>query len=183
MDWYKKGIEILRDLPQEEKSPGGEGILSKLYSRRAEILIGLSRHEEALADMDRAMRLEKGEAASALPYLRAGILARMGKHAQAIADANKAAGKEPRAGITLYNLACVHALASAAARKDDKLDAAEREKTAERYAAKAVELLEKARTVGHFKTARNVADLKDDADLESLQSREDFKRLRREVEK
>jgi serine/threonine protein kinase/tetratricopeptide (TPR) repeat protein len=184
LDWYARAIEVLQEVLREKRPPAEAArTLGGLYLQRAQVLSVLNRHAEALADVDRASGLRQGKAPGALPYVRATILARMGNHAQAVRDAEAAAGKDPRDGNTLYNLACVHALASAAARKDDKRAAGEREKLAERYATRAVELLARARAAGYFKVAGHVADLDTDPDLEPLRPRADYKRLYGELKK
>jgi serine/threonine protein kinase len=53
----------------------------------------------------------------------------------------------------------------------------------ERYAARAVALLEQARVKGYFRDESSAARLKKDSDLEPLRQREDFRKLLAEVEK
>jgi hypothetical protein len=82
-----------------------------------------------------------------------------------------------------YELACIYALAMPAARQDNKLPADKRERLAEEYAAQALALLAKAHAAGSFKDSANLEQLKKDPDLNSLRSRDDFKKLLTEVEK
>jgi tetratricopeptide (TPR) repeat protein len=107
---------------------------------------------------------------------RAFRLAWAGDHAGAVALAEKDGGKAAD-GAVLYALACVHALASAAAGSDQGLPADERRRRAERHAAQAVELLGQARGKGHFENAHRLAQLQADADLAALRSRPDFAAL------
>jgi hypothetical protein len=76
--------------------------------------------------------------------------------------------------------ACAHA--SVAVRKDDKLPAAERADLAERYAARAVALLNQAHTGGHLKNAMFLRQFKTDPDLDPLRKRADFQKLLQELE-
>jgi hypothetical protein len=86
-------------------------------------------------------------------------------------------------GATLYALAGAYALSSAAAFKDGKVPAADRDKLAGQYAARAVQLLRQAQAAGHFRTRAHLAGLKKDADLDPLRSRADFKELLARLEK
>src|SRR5262249_52629420 len=72
----------------------------------------------------------------------------------------RAAGAGARAGW-----ARVSALCSAAARRDGKLAAADRDRLAERHAARAVALLGKAHAAGDFKDPARVKQMTDDPDL------------------
>jgi tetratricopeptide (TPR) repeat protein len=98
---------------------------------------------------------------------RAFRLAWGGDHAGAVALAEKEADGKDADGPALYALACVHAGASAAAG-----DGGRRE--AERYAARAVELLGQARAKGLFEDGHRLAHFRSDADLAALRSRPDF---------
>jgi hypothetical protein len=70
---------------------------------------------------------------------------------------------------TFVNSACIQALAAAAAKETD---------AAARHAARAVVLLRDAVAKGY----NDVAHLKQDADLDSLRQREDFRKLLAELE-
>jgi hypothetical protein len=82
------------------------------------------------------------------------------------------------AGDTLYNLACVCALASAAV-KDAKNLGADAPRLAEEYAVRALELLRQAVAKGY----KDFDHLKKDDDLKPLREREDFKKLVIDLEK
>ena len=73
-------------------------------------------------------------------------------------------------GSTVYDLASICALASAAVKDDAKLQ--------DQYAARAVELLRQAFAKGY----KEAAHMKKDKDLDALRDREDFKRLVAELE-
>ena len=84
------------------------------YQRRAEFRRDHKQFEQALADCDRAARLDP---ASALPELvRASIEAAQGKYREAVERAETALKKAPQEdGHALYAAACVWSLASQAA--------------------------------------------------------------------
>ena len=60
---------------------------------------------------------------------------------------------------------------------DNHLPEADRERFAERYAAKAVELLDRAADHHYFDSASNRERLRSDADLAALHDRADFRAL------
>jgi hypothetical protein len=72
-------------------------------------------------------------------------------------------------------VACVEALAAAAARGDRALAPAEREERSERLAARAVRRLGQARAAGYFRNPATVAQFVRDPDLDPIRSRPDFR--------
>jgi len=110
-------------------------------------------------------------------------LADVDEHAQSTERSKGDPAQRRDPGRVLYNLAGVYALASDATRRDRDLTADDRNQLAERYAGRAVELLEKADMIGFFRRLRNVARLRKDRDLDPVRSRADFQRLLQEVEK
>jgi hypothetical protein len=139
-------------------------------------------HAEAVAEWDRALELDDGSSQNGLRLQRAFSLVKLGEHAQATAEANALADQKSVPGETLYNLACVSSLSSTAVRRDPHLSPTEQDQRAEEYAARAVELLGKARAVGYFQEPARVEHLKTDKDLDPLRDREDFKKLLAELE-
>ena len=71
---------------------------------------------------------------------------------------------------TVYDLACLLALASASVKNDAEL--------ADRYGERAVELLRRAFAKGYT----DVKHMKQDSDLDSLRTRDDYKKLLKELE-
>jgi serine/threonine protein kinase len=145
---------------------------------RARVQGKLGHWAEAARDWDQVVALyRRGPVPLALRLERAVALARAGEHARAAAEAESLA-KEPKiSGDIIYNLACVQALAAAAARSDTRLSTAERQRTVEGDAAAAVRLLERARVAGFFKERAEVENLKTDPDLEALRPRDDYRML------
>src|SRR5262245_229290 len=95
----------------------------------------LDRFAEAIPDWDRAIELDEGPSRPTLRLQRALCLVRT-EPAKAVAEAEELARGEKTPAELLYDAACVCCLASARVP-----DAAEREK----YAARAVALLQQAR--------------------------------------
>jgi eukaryotic-like serine/threonine-protein kinase len=80
-------------------------------------------------------------------------------------------------GRTHYNLAWIYSLCSAVARDDDRLSIAERNAQCERDAARAIELLGEARSVGYFHTPGALEAMNQDHNLDPLRLRPDFQLL------
>jgi hypothetical protein len=148
---------------------------------RADALSRLGRYTEALADCDRAIAMDDGRTQELSRLRRAIVLARTGDHRRAAAEAATLAELAPGAnspGSREYNLACVLALAAEAARGDAALAPADRASAGERYAARAVALLGRARDAGFFRDPAKVTQMDRDADLIPLRPRADFQALR-----
>ena len=85
------------------------------------------------------------------------------------------AGSVP--GADLYNLACVAALAAAAARTDPTLAESTRASRSESFGETAMSYLNRAEAVGFFRNPANAAHFHKDSDLDSLRDRDDFRRF------
>lgn len=108
-------------------------------------------------------------------------LASLGDYVGAAAQAEAALTLVEPVGISYYNLACVFSLSRGAALGDERLDRAERDRRADGYAGRAVEMLKKARAVGFFQDPAAVASLQNDPDLAPLHSLASFATLRGEI--
>ena len=84
--------------------------------------------------------------------------------------------------LNLHTFAWVYAICSAAAANDARLPAAERQKLADQYGRRAVELLRRAQAAGYFRDAGRLARMKQNKDLNAIRDRDDFKRLVAELE-
>src|SRR5262249_16228418 len=149
--------------------------LRDAHTDRAEALLKLGRPADAVKDWDRAIALDKGPDRPRLRLWRNLCLARAGTgdYAKAVAEAVALPAAEAVKGLTLYDAGRVCTLGCACVKKDAAV--------ADQYAARAVGLLAKARTVGYFKDATRVERLKKDDDLTPLRGRDDFKKLLREA--
>jgi serine/threonine protein kinase/tetratricopeptide (TPR) repeat protein len=179
---YAKAIRLLEAVVRREpRHPFARAFLSNAHEGRGEALARLGRHAASAAALRRAADLETGQSRAALRARCALALARAKEPARAAAEAEEVARGERLPGNVLYDLACALSLASAAARADGKLPPAERERNAEQYAARAVQLLGRARAAGLFKTAAKVDHLKKDANVDPLRDRAEFKKLLAEL--
>ncbi len=96
-----------------------------------------------------------------------------GEYVEAAADVDELARHELADATTLYNCACVCALASAAASQDGKRPEEDRQELHERLATRAVSLLRQSVEKGF----QGVEQLKQDQDLDPIRSRDDFKQF------
>jgi tetratricopeptide (TPR) repeat protein/tRNA A-37 threonylcarbamoyl transferase component Bud32 len=159
-----------------EKNPRHRNARSSLrnsYANRADTLHKQGNLPEALADLDRALKFDDGDRGDVFRFRRLQCIAEMGEHARAVAEAGPLAAKAGAGRDTLLQAADVFALAVPAARKDARLDAQQQGALAERYAARAVELLTQAQMKGvvfpdHLAQSDRLAPLRE---------REDFRRL------
>jgi hypothetical protein len=151
---------------------------------RAEALAQLRRYAEAVPAWDLALANDTGVMRPFNQMKRALTVAHLGDHARATKEAADlaaaAAGGHIEAGM-LAEAACVHAVASAAAARDARLPEAERGRLADRYAARAVELLRRARAAGYFDTPQRLQETRKATDFAPLRSRKDFQDLLAEL--
>jgi tetratricopeptide (TPR) repeat protein len=181
LEWYDKAVRTLKAVVEADPANArGKLFLRNSHWGRALSLEQLQRHGDAVADWDQAIRLDDGGSRAAFAGNLARCLARAGLHERAGAAAEQMANAKGAAS-RLYDAACVLALAARAAARDKQLDAARQTKLGEQYAARAVALLRLARAAGYFQSATGLNRLKMDADLESLRSRGDYKKLLEEL--
>jgi serine/threonine protein kinase/tetratricopeptide (TPR) repeat protein len=174
LDWTARAIALLEGmLRSERRLVTARLYLRNAYVNRAEALESLNRHADAAGAWERALPLAEGTMHSRVRGCLACALSRSGNHARACAVADELAREVILDSTTLYNLACVLAKGAAA-----QNDVAVRDSTA----ARAVALLARANAAGMFKDATAVADLKKDDDLAGLHSRDDFRKLLKELE-
>jgi serine/threonine-protein kinase len=171
LDSYAQGMEALQAaLAKDPKHAEARLYLRNAHWGRADALTRLARHAEAAQDWDRALELDAGPARPFFRLQRAVSLTHAGDHAQAVSEADALAQAKDVNAPTLYDLACVCSLSSAAVKNDAKL--------ADRYAARAVELLREAVAKGF----KDIEHLKKDTDLDPLRGRDDYRKLLKELE-
>jgi serine/threonine protein kinase len=179
-------IELLESGMRQESLTDSQRTvaLPQAYFIRAGHLVELGRHEEAVAEFDRALEAKLRPASDlACRRLRAVSLARIGDHRRSAAAAETLAANPATDPGDLCVLACAYSLSVDAVRRDAKLPAAERDALAEQYADQALALLAKANAAGFFKDPANLEELKKVKDLDSLRPLDKFKKLLKEIEK
>jgi tetratricopeptide (TPR) repeat protein len=176
--WLDKSVQTLEDVGKQ--GPGHAGArqaLLTVYYLRVETLTRLGRYQEVLRDLDRYLELDEAGKNDLWRFMHAYALAQTGQHAPAMGEVNTLAGRQAPSAEDLCKLARVCSLCSAAARRDARLAEAEQGRRAEEYAARAVELLQKAKAAGLFKAAARIEEMRQDKDLDPLRQRQDFQKL------
>jgi serine/threonine-protein kinase len=160
----------------EPRNPTYRLYLRNAHWSRAVTLAQLGRHRDAAADWGEVLRLNAVPADSAgIRLKRLGALMRAGDHYDARAQVEDLAGDPALADNSVYNLSCAAALSAAAVARDASRPLPERDKQAEAWSRRAVELLRRAATAGFFRVPANRAHLAKDADLAFLRDRADFR--------
>jgi serine/threonine protein kinase len=173
--WYDRSMATLATvLAKNPRHEEARSVLRESHAGRATVLAKLGRYPEAMAAWDKAIEFDPGPGREQLRESRLYAMARSGDHIQAAREAEQLA-KETKSARIVYSAAEIHALAAAAARKDQKLDASTQDQFVQQYGARAVEFLHKAQAAGYFDTPQKLEDLLKEPDVEALRSREDFK--------
>jgi tetratricopeptide (TPR) repeat protein len=178
LNWYAKALATLRPvLAKEPRLVMVRQFLRNAYRSRAEALAQLGKHADAAADWEQALALNDEKQYDGGYRLQwASALVRAGQHAAATVAAEELLQTGNAARTTLYDAACVYAVAVAQAAKQAPRHTSSL--LAERYARRAVALLCQAVQRGF----NNIAHLKKDPDLDSLRQRPDFHQLLAELE-
>jgi tetratricopeptide (TPR) repeat protein len=164
LEWHSKAIDRLGPvIPAGPKLVRSRAYLRNSHWKRAEDFTKLRRFAEALPDWDKALDLDDGSARDVLRLGRADCLARLGRTGDAVPIVEEMATYKGATVNTLYDCACVFAVASAAPKSA----------AADRHADRAVKLLRQAADRGY----RDVPHLLADPDLEPLRKRADYAAL------
>jgi tetratricopeptide (TPR) repeat protein len=175
LPWLDKAFDRLQPvLAKDRKLATARGFLCSTHWNRALVLTQLNRHAEAVRDWDRAIELADGPERNYFRLQRAVCLVHAGEHLRAVAEANALTEGKDVPGPTLYDAACVFALAASNVNDDAKVS--------EQYAGRAVALLRQAQKAGFFKQPANIAHMKKDDDLRALRARPDYRDLLKELE-
>ena len=186
----KKLVAREQNLARQEKESARLKVLKvvKAVAEAANLVRrGIGLHQKG-QDMEAEMSFRQAERAytvaialddrldrSVLFMYQALSLVLAGEHERAVAAADGSVTGEEGLVDDVYHAACVHALALRFVRNDAKLT--------NKYAARAVELLTKARDTGYCKDAAKLAHMKKDSDFDSLRSRDDYTKLVADLEK
>ena len=144
---------------------------------RATALVQLKRREDAVKDWKRMLELSAGQPHINMRLYRPSPLAHLGEHAQATAEMESLLAEDKVQPLNLYVFAYIYARCAAAVAKDARLPPVEREKLADKYGSRAVELLRKAQATGYFKAPDRLTRMKENQDLDTIRGRADFQKL------
>jgi tetratricopeptide (TPR) repeat protein len=183
LEWSARAVRTVEPLlARDPRDAQARSTLFYTFLGRARALLDLGRREEADKDWRRAIELSEGQPRMEMQLDRPHPLARLGEHVQAAKEMETLLAEGHTQALNLHTFSWVYALCSAAAANDSRLPTAEREKLAERYGRRAVELLREAQAVGYFQDPGRLADMKDNKDFDPIRSRPDFQKLRAELD-
>lgn len=179
--WYSRSIAILQAiLEHNPEHADAEYWVSLAHWGRALACESLGRHADALKDWERALEFDQGANRAQFLLRVALAFTFLGEHHGPAGEADNLSRAKDNQSETLYDLARIYARASTNVMTDERLSQADREKLAESYAVRSIEML--ARTGNYFKNPANRDALRNNSDFDPLRDHEDFKNLLRELE-
>ena len=181
--WNSKAIEIFdRLLAIEPRHTESLRSMHNSLIGRANAYRKLNQLDLAIKDYRRSLELSKGESHVNFVNFRPRALAFVGEHKQA-AEAAEAIVASPTVTVSNFSeMAKVYATCADVVGLDVELTDPQRRELAEKYAVRTVELLTRAAEKGRFETLEDVADLRSDDRLKSLQNRDDLKKFLADLE-
>ncbi len=181
--YFEQGLALIDDALESEPN---ESVLRydalNLHGSRANLHASLGRHTEAVADWDKVIELNDDPVNRiSCRLMRILELLRTKDYARGVAEAlavsQQQSDSRTLAGADLYNYGCIFALASVAAKADNRLDHAERRRLAQSYANTSLEWLKRASGAGFFSIPSNREHAAQDIDLAALRKRPEFAKL------
>src|SRR5262249_6949451 len=152
LSWSARAIDVLA--PVLEKDPLNRGARSALFDAhlgRTMALRRLGRDEEAAKDWKQALELSTGQSDITMRLWRPSCLAHLGEHVQAATEMETLLTEGKAQPVNVFEFGCYYVCCSAAAARDARLPTAEREKLADQYIRRGVELLRRAQAAGYFR--------------------------------
>src|SRR5262245_24874531 len=144
LEWYARAIEPLETVTKKDPTfKLNREHLSSAYVDRSEEFRRLGQTAESLKDWNRALQVSSSMSWDRR-MRRAKELIRIGKYQPATAIAATAATRPVRSNRWLSDLAQIYTAASKAARGDDQIPEADRDRLGQEYATQADELRAKA---------------------------------------
>jgi tetratricopeptide (TPR) repeat protein len=182
LEMFPKSVNILEEvLKKEPYHVEARKSLADTHMFRAEVLVGMGRHSEAIEDWKQIVDLSEGQNVAILQSIRAIALARMGEHTRAVHEVQDMIQHLLPSNTCIYNYACVFSICSKTVMQDEQLSKAERSRQAETYQSLAMKHLKVLHDKGFLESGL-LAQLRQDVDLDPLREYEDFKRLLDELE-
>jgi len=111
------------------------------YMGRGQALLELGRREEAERDWRRMLELSADQPEIRMRVYRPSLLAYLGEHVRATTEMETLLAEGQAQPLDLYRFGYIYSRCSAVAAKDARLPPAEREKLADQYGRRAVELV------------------------------------------
>lgn len=165
---YDRSEQILAEsLRRPNQSSHSRQRMANLLLDRAQTLEALQRHVDAIHDWEQLAELVSPEQRAGIRTRVALARVRAGNVIEGVHEATELADRASVAAETLYNCACVLAVAAG---KTERV-------VADEYAAQAIRLLSRAKAAGLFNEPGSIAYLEQDPDLAVLRQRADFRKL------
>jgi len=184
LKWYDKAIATVE--PVLEANPkyatARQTLFNALYGRTLAYGMMGGRDEDVAKDRKRLVEISEGQVHIKMRLIRTSILARLGEHARAAAEIETLMAEGDRQGQDLYVFSVDLCFCSAAAGKDERLPAAERERLADEYGGRAVVLMRRFAETGYLNDPNRRAHVKNHNNFAPIHARDDFKTLFAELE-
>jgi tetratricopeptide (TPR) repeat protein len=183
LEWSRKAIAIYESvLHKDPRYVDARVNLFDALMSQAYALRKLDRLDEAAESWQRAIEISDGHPHINMRLYRPLIFNFLGEHARAATEAEALVAEGHTEGPNLVLFAAAYSNGSAAAAEDERLSPPEQKELADKYGARAVELLRQAAAAGHFRNAGQLANL-ENSDFDPIRPRGDFQELLSEVEK
>jgi tetratricopeptide (TPR) repeat protein len=183
LEWSARAISTLEPvLEKDVRDVHARIALFDAVWGRELALLGLGRREEASQDSRRVIALSDGQPDIRMRLYRPTPLARLGEYVRATAEIETLLAEGHGQALDISAFASVHSICCAAAAHDVRMPLGEREKLAEKYGGRAVELLRMVQAKGYFQDPGRLVRLKENKDLDAIRSRPDFQRLLLELD-
>jgi serine/threonine-protein kinase len=178
LDRYTRAIEICNAvLRQEPRHSFARYVLLNASGARSLLYNDRQQYAEALADYDRVVELSEGADKDYHEGMRTAFIVRAGDYLKATSMAD-ALSQNPKAdNDALYAMARAYSLAIEAAKKDTRRESSERNRLASQFTARSLALLARVKAKGYFNDPGRRAHLQNTADLASVRSSHEFRKL------
>ena len=185
LDWYAQAINTLQSVTVNGRHPHSavrRNFLVKSHLGRALLLESLKRHSQAITHWAAAAELApQGPFRQRLRVSLCYSRAFAGDFREAVAELKEITDERIPVPL-LYTVASAYSLAAGAVLRDATIPPAKRKELSEEYASRAVAVLNKARKLGYFSKSTTIQIMKKDSDIDPLRSRQDYKKLLRQLE-
>ncbi len=183
LKWLDKAFQAYdKVLRAEPRHTEAKLALHNAHYTKGLALLHLGRTAEAAEHWRRVVELGEGEIHESYRISRPRALGYLGDHRRAMAEVEILLAEGQTRAWVLDALATACCLAHTAVQKDDKLSAAERAVLAEKYARRAVGLIDQALSAGLVKSTKDLDKLRTSKSFEPLRPRLDFQNLLRAME-
>ena len=178
IQWYSKSIRILDNvLASQAQNAEAAELITTVHQSQAAAFTEVGEHEQAVAELDRALMHVAEAKRNRIRTVRALALARAGDHQIATFEANSVADTKDLPVELIYMSAKVLAVAAVTVGNDKSIDNDIQGGLAKQYANQAVGHLQACKQANFFADRKNVEKLVADTEFRHLLKRRDVKSL------